>query len=139
MSKIINLPKHNYEIIVPLKKTSIEKAEQFLKNTNIKHYKKIIGINPGSGKRWNLKKWTLKGFIEIAKYLSQKGHLILPIGDINDKNEINTILKENISNVVSAGTDNSVMDFFAKINLCDVVICGDTMALHAAAGLKKIL
>ncbi|MDR2644436.1 MAG: glycosyltransferase family 9 protein [Endomicrobium sp.] len=137
MSKIAELPKDNYEIIVPLQKNSIEKAEKFLKDNNITRDKKIIGINPGAGNRWKLKKWTSKGFIETAKYFSQKGYFVLLLGCAQDKSEIDSILKENMPNVISTGIDNTIPDFFAKINLCDVVLCGDTMALHAAAGLKK--
>jgi heptosyltransferase-2 len=137
MSKIAELPKDNYEIIVPLQKNSIEKAEKFLKDNNINRDKKIIGINPGAGNRWKLKKWTSKGFIETAKYFSQKGYFVLLLGSIQDKSEIDLILKENIPNIISTGIDNTIPDFFAKINLCDIVLCGDTMALHAAAGLKK--
>jgi heptosyltransferase-2 len=137
MSKIAELPKDNYEIIVPLQKNSVEKAKQFLKDNNISHDKKIIGINPGAGKRWKLKKWTSKGFIETAKYFSQKGHFVLLLGSCEDKNEIDLILKESMPNVISTGINNTIPDFFAKINLCDIVLCGDTMTLHAAAGLKK--
>ncbi|MDR1122960.1 MAG: glycosyltransferase family 9 protein [Endomicrobium sp.] len=137
MSKITELPKDNYEIIVPLQKKSIEKAEKFLKDNNINNNKKIIGINPGAGNMWKLKKWTPKGFIETAKYFSQKGYFVLLLGSTHDKNEIDLILKENMSNVISTGINNTIPDFFAKINLCNVVLCGDTMALHAAAGLKK--
>jgi heptosyltransferase-2 len=137
MSKISELPKDNYEIIVPLQKNSVKKAKQFLKDNNISYDKKIIGINPGAGKRWKLKKWPSKGFIETTKYFSQKGYFVLLLGSCEDKNEIDSILKENIPNVISTGINNTIPDFFAKINLCDVVLCGDTMALHAAAGLKK--
>ncbi|MDR2427363.1 MAG: glycosyltransferase family 9 protein, partial [Endomicrobium sp.] len=106
MSKIAELPKDNCEIIVPLQKNSIEKAEKFLKDNNINHNKKIIGINPGAGKRWKLKKWTSKGFIETAKYFSQKGYFVLLLGSAQDKSEIDLILKENMPNVISTGIDN---------------------------------
>jgi heptosyltransferase-2 len=137
MSQIVALPKDNYEIIVPLQKQAQEKALNFLNSNNISLNKKILGINPGAGKRWNLKKWTLEGFIETAKHFSKKGTTVLLLGGKQDEKEINAILKENIPNVISAGTNNTIADFFAKINLCDTVLCGDTMALHAAVGLKK--
>jgi heptosyltransferase-2 len=138
MSKILNLPKYDYEIIVPLHKAAVKKAEQFLKNNNIIHNKKkIIGINPGAGKRWNMKKWPLEYFIEISKYFSKNGYYIFLLGGLQDENEINLILKKNIPNVVSTDTNNSIPDFFAKINLCNIILCGDTMVLHAAVGLKK--
>ena len=137
MAQIVSLPKDNYEIIVPFQKEAQEKALNFLNSKNITLTKKILGINPGAGKRWNLKKWTLESFIEIAEYFSKKGHVILLLGGKQDEREIETILKENISNVISAGTNNTIADFFAQINLCNTVLCGDTMALHAALGLKK--
>ncbi|MDR0617466.1 MAG: glycosyltransferase family 9 protein [Endomicrobium sp.] len=137
MAQIVSLPKDDYEIIVPLQKESQEKALKFLDTNNVSLNKKILGINPGAGKRWNLKKWTLESFIEIAEYFSKKGHVILLLGGKQDEREIETILKENISNVISAGTNNTIADFFAQINLCNTVLCGDTMALHAALGLKK--
>lgn len=137
MAQIVSLPKDNYEIIVPLQKEAQEKALNFLNSNNIRLGKKILGINPGAGKRWNLKKWTLEGFIETAKYFSQKGNTVLLLGGSQDEKEINAILKENIPNVISAGTNNTIADFFAKISLCNTVLCGDTMALHAALGLRK--
>ncbi|MCL2485802.1 MAG: glycosyltransferase family 9 protein [Endomicrobia bacterium] len=137
MSKIVEIPKDNYEIIVPLSKESVQKAENFLKENKINTDKKIIGINPGAGKRWPLKKWTTKGFIDVAKYFSAKGHIVLLLGGMEDKEEIDAILAEKINNVYSSGVNNSIPDFFALINLCGVILCGDTMALHAAAGLKK--
>ncbi len=137
MSKITEIPKDNYEIIVPLKESSLAKAETFLKEKNISTDKKIIGINPGAGKRWKLKKWRTDGFIEVAKYFSSKEHIILLLGGKEDEEDINAILKENLQNVFSTGTSHPVADFFAMINLCDIILCGDTMALHAAAGLKK--
>jgi len=137
MSKIAGLPKDNYEIVVPLAASSVKKAGDFLKENKIKTDKKIIGINPGAGKRWKMKKWRMGGFIETAKYFSEKGHIVLLLGGRDDEAEIKAIMAKKIPNVFSTGTDNSVSDFFAMINLCDIVVCGDTMALHAAAGLKK--
>ncbi|MDR0724354.1 MAG: glycosyltransferase family 9 protein [Endomicrobium sp.] len=137
MAQIVSLPKDNYEIIVPLQKEAQEKALNFLRDNNTSQNQKILGINPGAGKRWNLKKWTIEGFIETAKHFSKKGYTVLLLGGKQDEKEIDVILKEKIPNALSTGTDNTIADFFAKINLCDVVLCGDTMALHAAVGLKK--
>ena len=134
MAKIAELPKDNYEIIVPIS----QQAKQKAKNLNIsKNNKKIIGINPSSSKRWKMKKWNLDKFIKVTKILSDKGYTILLLGGKEDEFEINKILSKKIKNVYSTGLDNSVQEFFAIINLCDIIICGDTMAMHAALGLKK--
>ena len=134
MAKITELSKDNYEIIVPISKQAKLKA----KNLNIpKSNKKIIGINPSSSKRWKMKKWNLDKFIKLTKILSDKGYTILLLGGTEDEFEINKILSKKIKNVYSTGLNNSVQEFFAIINLCDIIVCGDTMAMHAALGLKK--
>jgi heptosyltransferase-2 len=137
MAAITGILKDNYEIKVPLNDASVNKAKSFLKENNIATKKKVIGINPGAGKRWKMKKWRTCGFIALAKHFSSKGHIVLLLGGNDDVEEINEIMSEKIKNVYSTGTDNVIADFFAMINLCDIVVCGDTMALHAAAGLKK--
>ena len=38
---------------------------------------------------------------------------------------------------VDAGNDNSLRDFAARIALCDLVVTGDTLALHMACALDK--
>jgi len=88
MSKITELPQDNYEICVPLQKAMQEKAANFLKSLNIKTRNKIIGINPGASNRWKLKKWNTDSFIEIAKFLSNKGHTVLLLGAKEDEKEI---------------------------------------------------
>ncbi|MDR2708925.1 MAG: glycosyltransferase family 9 protein [Elusimicrobiota bacterium] len=137
MAKIAELPNDKYEIIVPLLTSSVAKANEFLKGLNLGAYKKIIGLNPGAGKRWPLKKWTTGGYIETAKHFSKLGCIILLLGGAQDEKEVNEILSQNIKNVFSAGINHSVADFFAIINLCDIILCPDTMALHASLGLKK--
>ena len=84
-----------------------------------------------------MKKWRIEKYIKLIKTLSSKGYNILLLGGKDDEEEIKTILKQKIKNVYSTGTDNSVQEFFAMADLCDLVVCGDTMAMHAALGLKK--
>lgn len=136
MSKILDLPKDDYEIIVPVSKQAKQKAENFLVSNNI-NKSKIIGINPGAGKRWKMKKWNIEKYTELIKALSARGYNIFLLGGRDDEPEIKTILSKKIKNVFSSGTDNSVQEFFAMVNLCDLIVCGDTMAMHAGLGLKK--
>jgi heptosyltransferase-2 len=137
MAKIVGLSCDKYAIAVALAKNSVAKAEEFIKKFAIKQDKEIIGINPGAGGRWPLKKWRADGFVKTAQHFAAKGHAVLLLGGRQDEEEINNIMRHNIENVFSAGTDNSIPDFFALINLCDLILCADTMAMHAAAGLRK--
>ena len=137
MSKILELEKDDYEIVVPISKPAKLKATKFSSLIKLSKKDKVIGINPGAGKRWIMKKWRVEKYIKLINLLSKKGYKILLLGGKDDEREIKTILKQKIKNVYSTGTDNSVQEFFAMVNLCDLVVCGDTMAMHAALGLNK--
>ena len=136
MANICEIKKDNYEIVVPVSKEAEQKAKK-LKSSLKLNKNKVIGINPSAGKRWVMKKWRIEKYIKLIKILSSKGYNILLLGGKDDEEEIKLILKQKIKNVYSTGTDNSVQEFFAMVDLCDLVVCGDTMAMHAALGLKK--
>ncbi|MFQ3675045.1 MAG: glycosyltransferase family 9 protein [Endomicrobiia bacterium] len=42
-----------------------------------------------------------------------------------------------LTKVIDTGTDNSLREFFALLNLCNVVVVTDSLALHVLLGLKK--
>ena len=65
------------------------------------------------------------------------GVKVLLLGGPEEKGLIAKLMKSSKGKAINAGTDNSLLDFFALINLCGVVVTGDTMTLHAALGLKK--
>lgn len=136
MGKITEISNTPYEIIVPISPEAVGKAKKF-KNLYKFTDKKVIGINPGAGKRWKMKKWNIEKYIELIKILSSKNHTVLLLGGKDDEEEIKQIVAQKIPNVFSTGIDNSVQEFFAMIDLCDIIVCGDTMAMHAGLGLKK--
>lgn len=136
MANIVELKRDDYEIQVPISKQANQKAKSFISSLKLNN-SKIIGINPGAGKRWVMKKWRVEKYIQLIKILSSKGYNIFLLGGKDDEEEINLILKQKIKSVYSTGTTNSVQEFFAMVNLCDLVVCGDTMAMHASLGLKK--
>ncbi|HOL22832.1 MAG TPA: glycosyltransferase family 9 protein [bacterium] len=126
----------NYgEIIVPLQKNSIEKAQAFAKKHHLSG-KKVVGINTGSGSRWQTKRWPEKYIARLIDMLTKKRYTVLLFGGIEEKVIMEKIVKEKPS-AISTGYNNSIPDFFALLNLCDVVVSSDTLAMHAATGLKK--
>lgn len=103
-------------------------AEKFKKS------KKLIGINIGSSKRWVAKQWGKKKIEEFINKIKKDYDIILLGGkqEEKEKKELAEKLKvqENDSN-------NSLKEFLEVINKCDLIISGDTMAMHAALALKK--
>ena len=119
------------------------KAEKFVKNfydkNNLGIFKKIVGINTGAGNRWQLKKWTSEGYIELIKKLSASHPdvgLLLFGGET--ELEFNKRIKEKVGNkIIDTGNLNSIAEFTALINLTDIFFTPDSLGFHIASGLRK--
>jgi heptosyltransferase-2 len=113
-------------------------ASDFKIRNNIS--KKIIGIHMGAGSRWPSKAWykeNVKEFIKIAK---GKGYEILLFGGPNEIEEHKMLAKELINGgikILQNNPNNTDGEFAALIDLCSVVVCSDSFALHVALALKK--
>lgn len=127
---------HYGEIIVPLQKTSVEKAKRFAKKYNLSG-KKVIGIHTGSGYRWPTKRWPQKHIKNLLKMLTDKRYTVLLFGGEEEKEIMEELTIPGNPYIISTGCNNTIPDFFALLNLCDVVVSADTLAMHAATGLKK--
>ena len=102
--------------------------------------KKVIGLNTGTGNGFVNKAWTVEGYIQLINQLQKDSIHLLLLGGPNEK-ERNAkigweVCKAN-GKTITSGCENTLGQFAALINLCDVVVSGDTMALHIAIALKK--
>ncbi|MCM8759882.1 MAG: glycosyltransferase family 9 protein [Candidatus Omnitrophica bacterium] len=133
VSEIAGLPGYG-EIIVPVSDSSKEHAKQFAeKNKLIGN--QIVGAIVGTGNKWITKRWPEKHFVKLFSIL--KDFKILVFGGYQEKDLMQSIISKSGKNVINTGHMNSIDQFFGLLNLCDVVVCSDTFALHAAIGLKK--
>ncbi|MCM8830285.1 MAG: glycosyltransferase family 9 protein, partial [Candidatus Omnitrophica bacterium] len=135
IAEIIGLDNYG-EIIVPLKELSIEKAEKFARKHHLSE-KKIIGINTGSGSRWKTKRWNDKNLLGLIEMLTEEKYTVLLFGGKEEKAIMEKLKDLSNPYLINTGYNNTIPDFFALLNLCDVVISADTLAMHSAIGLKK--
>lgn len=135
---MINIRPSSYEIILKLSDDEKEFAKSFAGKHDIREKKKVIGLNTGAGKRWEHKKWTVDGFSNLISLINKNDPeiKILLYGGREEK-ERNAYLKSKHPYVIDTGCDNSLRDFIALITVCDLLVTGDTMALHIAAALGK--
>ena len=116
-----------------------EEMNKFLEKNNLIG-KKILGLNISSSKRWPSKAWSkdkIKEFIPKAK---KEGYEILLLGGKEEGDlmeEIYSYVANEDIKIYKRNTEDSLKDFFATISFCEVIICGDTLALHTATALKK--
>ncbi len=139
MYKILNLKYRKQEPILILEKKSLNFAERFAKKYNIKKTNLVIGINTGAGGRWKDKKLSIENTVELINKLNkniEKSKIILFGGP--EEEERNKKIKELIrTNIIDAGCSNSLMEFASLVNLCNVLLTSDSLALHIGIALKK--
>jgi len=98
-----------------------------------------IGLNTGAGGRWRWKKWTQQSYVGLIQAITAtypEARILLYGGP--DERDRNAALSELApGKLVDTGVDNSLREFGALVSLCDIMVTGDTMALHVATALTK--
>ncbi len=115
-------------------------AEEFIEKNLRDNTKKIIGINVGSAGKWPSKAWHPDKIIEFVKKANDQYKIIL-LGGPEEKKLIPEIINRlnelEIKGIPSNNTDNSIEEFIQLLNVCDLVITGDSLAMHMSVALNK--
>lgn len=125
------------EIIINLTKDEMQFKNSFFKQHNLKRFKSIIGLNTGASKRWQLKQWRFEGFKELISKLQLHKEIGILLFGGEDEVDRNSELKKFCPAIIDTGSQNTLRQFFALMDIPDIILTGDTLALHAAAALKK--
>lgn len=125
------------EIIINLTEDEISFREEFYSRNNLQKYKTIIGLNTGASKRWQLKQWRFDGFKELISMLQKNKDIGILLFGGEDEVERNNELMKLFPSLINTGSKNSLRQFFALMDIPNIVLTGDTLALHTATALKK--
>jgi heptosyltransferase-2 len=130
----------DYELTLRLTQEEKKFAEDFVNRHGLESASYIIGLNTGASGRWPQKKWTEEGYVTLIKLLLEnlRGVKILLYGGPGEK-ERNIYLKNKAdsASVIDTGFDNSIRKFAALLGIPDLVITGDTLAMHLAIAFRK--
>ena len=135
---MIGLAHSNHEIVIKLHDDEKKFAENFSNKQGIDKEVLTIGLNTGAGGRWKLKQWTVEGFSNLIEMINKdlpKAKILL-YGGPREK-ERNSYLVNKYPYVINTGCENSLREFISLIDICDLLVTGDTMALHIGVALKK--
>jgi ADP-heptose:LPS heptosyltransferase len=97
-----------------------------------------IAVNVGAGRRWPKKMLDAE---QIHRYITLLRERIdadvLLVGGASEREKANSILERcnTDGRVKIALTESSVADFAAILNEMDLLLCGDTLAMHVAAAI----
>jgi ADP-heptose:LPS heptosyltransferase len=113
-------------------------AADFLKKNKIKKGETVIGLNTGCGEVFATKKWTVEGFIRLARMLKNKAPArILLLGGPNELKRNKEIKSRLKAAVIDTGCNNSLKEFMGIIDCCALVVSSDTLAMQIAIALRK--
>lgn len=96
---------------------------------------RIIGINTGAGKRWQLKALGVEQTIELVNMLKKKLGVVCLILGGPDEQERNEIISK-ATGMPNAGV-HSLRHFASIINQTQLLVSSDSLAMHFAIALGK--
>ncbi|MHA1988400.1 MAG: glycosyltransferase family 9 protein [Promethearchaeota archaeon] len=108
------------------------------KKWNLRPGEQIIGLNIGVGTKWPSKGWPIERWEELINILENKKFNLLLLGGPEEIEEMNT-LSAKYKFLTNTDYDNSMMEFAAIVNMCDIIITADSLALHIGTALSKKL
>jgi len=114
-------------------------AQEFVEKNHL-NTEKLIGIHLGASSRWPSKKWDIKNLNEFIEKANKEEHEIILFGGPNEKDEHDNLFKELNEKGIKVNRnnpENSILEFASLVNLCKVMICADSLALHISLALKK--
>lgn len=138
LHRICKLDPAGQEITVHLEAAAEQKARRFAARAGIDRSASVVGFNTGSSPRWPLKRWGISSWLDLALRIRTETDLRVILLGGEGERERNAWLVERTGGwLVDSGAGHSLPEFFAHVDLCDLLVTGDTLALHAALGLKK--
>ena len=98
----------------------------------------VIGLNTGCSLLYPNKKMTIDQHVVLVRALAKfPGARIVLLGGPEDTERNAEMFRQTGDLVLSTPTNEGVRRGICYVNLCDIVISGDSFGMHVAIGLKK--
>ncbi len=92
----------------------------------------VVGLNTGAGHVFANKNWPPDRFVALAQRLiAQNGWRVALLGG-PDERDVNAAIATGCPGVLDTGCGHAELEFAALVRRCDVVVTGDTLAMHVA-------
>jgi heptosyltransferase-2 len=112
-------------------------ASKFIQENNLPK-ENLIGIHMGASSRWPSKKWHKDNLKEFILMLNKSGYKVLLFGGENEFEEHSNLFNELKEITLYKNIPkNTLLEFASLVNLCEAIVCSDSMALHVSLALGK--
>jgi len=137
MYEILDLDKTKIaKPIFNLSDTDLDKGNSLAKKWKLNNQHTTVGLNVGVGTKWPSKGWPAKRWEELIETLDSKKYQLLLLGG-QDEKDLMEALCSKYKFLINTGYNNSLLEFAAIVNLCNMIITADTLALHIGTALNK--
>jgi heptosyltransferase-2 len=138
MAAILGLTGAEHRYVFVLVDDEVARAKQQLISLGLELDRPIVGLNTGAGGRWPLKQWREEGYVELVERLASRFDVqFLLLGGPGERERNERLKAASSVKLYDAGCDNPVRHFAAMLGQCDVVVSGDTLAMHLAIAQGK--
>jgi heptosyltransferase-2 len=138
MAEILGLGGRAHRYVFELSADEIEDGRQHLNRAGVDLKRPLIGLNTGAGGRWPLKQWREDGYVEFITRLGRDRDLqFLLLGGPAERERNERLKAASPVTLLDSGCDNEVRHFAAIVSHCDVVVTGDTLAMHLSLALDR--
>jgi ADP-heptose:LPS heptosyltransferase len=138
MAGILDLAGRPHRYVFELDEDELRRGRTHLASIGVDLERPIIGLNTGAGGRWPLKQWREEGYLALmARVGTREGVQFLLLGGPGERERNERLKAASTARVFDPGCDNAVRHFAALVAPCDVVVTGDTLAMHLALALGR--
>ncbi len=136
----VGLPYRREEYVLSLDPDHLTYGRQVMARSAAGPDDTVLGLCVGAGTRFANKTWTEEGFIAIARRLSEEpGTRVVLLGGRLEEDRMRSIHARLRERVFDTGCHHSLGQFAGILNCCDVGVSGDTVSMHIAVGLRKLV
>jgi heptosyltransferase-2 len=130
------------EYIFNFDDAELEFIQKYKEQINYDKNKVYVGFNTGCSNLFPNKKMTIEQHVELINELSRYEDLKILLLGGNEDTERNLKIYENISpdikkDIIYTPTNLGLRNGACFMNVCDVVVTGDSFGMHLAIALKK--
>lgn len=138
MLEIVGLPRAPHNYVFELSEEEQQAGRAHLKGLGVQFTRPIIGLNTGAGRRWQLKQWREDAYLELIERLAARltAQFVL-LGGPEERERHARLISRSRVPLMDSGCDNALRRFAAIVSACDLVIAGDTLAMHLSIALGR--
>lgn len=138
MADIIGLSGRPHHYVLQLTDEERELGKVYLQHLGLDFAHPVIGLNTGAGRRWELKQWREEGYLELIERIAGKHHAqFVLLGGPEERARHKRLTSRSTVSLIDAGCDNPIRHFASLVAVCDLVITGDTLAMHLSLALGR--